>query len=215
MAFTIYKSDGTPITVSTVQNSTYSLVLSGTGSSSYPQDIAQNFVRHLENFANSTPPSGTAVRGQLWYDTSTSELKVYSGSAWVVTGGTGGGGGTGYMGSTGYTGSRGAVGFMGSAGLPGVGGATAPFVLVTGNTQVAVENYHYALTNAQATTVTLPSSPVLGDQVTITVANGRIDNVVVRNGSNIMALADNVTLNIANSTTSLRYINTNLGWWIV
>lgn len=514
MAFTILKTDGTPITVSLTQDNTYSLRLTGTGSLIYPQDIAQNFIRHLENFANSSSPPGTHLRGQIWYDTTASVLKVYNGSSWTAVGGgvitttddltegsmnlyhtptrvrtsisvsgdlnynsvtgvisyttpaaytdadaraaisangdlsynpatgvmsftatplytdanaraaisvtgnltynantgvigyvdpapytdanaraaisttgdlnydqsngiisftmpavdpydqsliiacsdevtpittglvatmrvpmamvltevrasltnaqtsgnvvtvdikqnntsilstlitidnnektslsanvqpvisstglvddaeltvyvtdvgnatvatglkvvmtgytgsagylvgytgsigfTGSRGFTGYDGSigalgftgsqgTGFTGSQGDVGFTGSGGLgytgsvgpSGPAGSVTPFFIVTATTQNAAVNSHYALTNVGATAVTLPSGPTLGDQVTVTVANGRLDNTVLRNGSNIMAQADNLTLNIANSTTRLRYINSSLGWWIV
>lgn len=498
MAFTITKSDGTPITVAASQDNTYALILNGTGSLTYPQNIAQNFIRHLENFASPTPPPGAPLLGQLWYDTSTGLLKVYEGVLWVTIAGggiavnntddlpegstnlyytnsrvrtaisvsgdlnynsntgvisftatplytdanaraaisvtgdlsynpsngvisyttppavagytdadaraaisvtgnltynsntgvigyvtpmpytdanaraaisvtgdlsynqangvisyslpsitpfsqsiliacsdettaitsgkavtmrvpiqmtltevrasltnaqttgniitvdvrqdnvsilstlltidnnektsltaatpavlsnvnlvndaeltiyvtnvdaattaaglkvaltgyngsagfvvgytgsagpTGSAGGLGYTGSmgSGYTGSQGTTGYTGSAGTPG--GDT--FVVVTGNTQVAVNKGHYALTNVSTTTVTLPGTPSVGDAVTVTVANSRVDNIVASNGSNIMAYASDLTLNIANSTTRLRYINSNLGWWIV
>lgn len=211
MSFTITKSDGTSVTVSLAQDNTYGLTLSGTGSATYPQDIAQNFVRHLENFANSSPPPGSPLQGQIWYDTTDLKLKIYDGVDWVDAVGTGGTGGTG---STGYTGSRGILGYTGSQGPAGAS-ASSVFTVVTGTTQTAVTNGHYALTNVLASTVTLPSSPSVGDSVTVTVANGRVDNVVARNGANIMAYASDLTLNIANATTQLKYINSALGWWLV
>lgn len=490
MAFTITRSDGTPITVAASQDNTYALTLTGTGSLAYPQDIAQNFIRHLENFASPTPPPGAPLLGQLWYDTSTGLLKIYEGVVWVTIAGGGltvndtddlpqgttnlyfsntlaraaisvsgdlaynpangvisftatplytdanaraaisvtgdlsydantgvinyvtpastvytdadaraaisvsgnlsynavtgvisyttppavagytdanaraaisvtgdlgydqangiisytlpaidpfpqslliacsdestaiaigkavtmrvpiqltltdvrasltnaqttgniitvdvrlnnvsilstlitidnnettslsantqpvisnvslvndaeltvhvtdvganttatglkvsltgynGSAGfvVGYTGSAGIAGPQGAsgnVGFTGSVGPVGPAGAVTPLYIVSSNTQIAAVDSHYILTNANATSVTLPSNVTLGDQVTITVANGRIDNTVLRNGSNIMSLTEDLTLNIANSTTRLRYVNTALGWWLV
>jgi hypothetical protein len=74
--------------------------------------------------------------------------------------------------------------------------------------------WHYVLTNASATTVTLPSSPSAGDVVWITTANNRTDNVVNRNTLKIMSLSENMTLNQRNGTVQLRYVNASIGWAI-
>jgi hypothetical protein len=84
--------------------------------------------------------------------------------------------------------------------------------VVTGTTQNATANNHYALTNAAATTVTLPGSPAAGDVVWVTVNNGRIDNIVARNGNNIQSLAEDLTLNATYAAVQLRYINATIGW---
>lgn len=75
--------------------------------------------------------------------------------------------------------------------------------------------WHYQLENASATTVTLPASPSVGDCIWITVANGRVDNVIARNGLAIMGLAQNMTLNDPNATVQLRYSGATKGWRIV
>lgn len=81
-----------------------------------------------------------------------------------------------------------------------------PLVPVTGTAQTAVAGYHYSLNNAAATTLTLPASPAEGAMVWVTVANGRYDNSIARNGSTIMALAEDMLLD--NPTTyQLRFIN--------
>jgi VCBS repeat-containing protein len=87
--------------------------------------------------------------------------------------------------------------------------------IVSATTVTASAWWHYQLENASATTVTLPASPSVGDVVWITVANGRSDNVVARNGQNIMGLAENMTLNDSNATTQLRYSGATKGWRIV
>jgi hypothetical protein len=43
----------------------------------------ENFIKLLQNFAYDTPPLNP-LTGEIWYDTSTSFLKVYSGSVWTA-----------------------------------------------------------------------------------------------------------------------------------
>jgi hypothetical protein len=42
----------------------------------------ENFIKLLQNFANATPPSNPLI-GELWYDTSTSFLKIYNGTTYI------------------------------------------------------------------------------------------------------------------------------------
>lgn len=69
-------------------NSDTSLRFPGRQSTSYGQDIAENFLHLLENFADNNPPAN-AVEGQMWYDNTTGvdQLKVYDGTNWVASGG--------------------------------------------------------------------------------------------------------------------------------
>ena len=69
-------------------NSDTSLRFPGRQSTSYGQDIAENFLHLLENFASANPPSNP-VEGQTWYDNSPGidQLKVYDGTNWVASGG--------------------------------------------------------------------------------------------------------------------------------
>jgi hypothetical protein len=84
--------------------------------------------------------------------------------------------------------------------------------IVTGTSQTAVTNNQYVLTNAAATTVTLPSSPSAGATVYITVANNLTTNVVARNGQNIQSLAEDMTLNAAYAAVQLRFADATRGW---
>jgi hypothetical protein len=84
--------------------------------------------------------------------------------------------------------------------------------IVSGTTQAAVKNNQYVLTNAAATTVTLPATPAAGDTVYVTVANNLTTNVVARNGSNIMSLAQNLTLDGLYAAVQLRYADATRGW---
>ena len=87
--------------------------------------------------------------------------------------------------------------------------------VVTGTTQAAVNGNQYVLTNAAATTVTLPGSPSAGDIVWVTVANNRTDNVIARNGQNIMGLAEDMTLNAQYASVQLRFVDATRGWRMV
>jgi len=48
--------------------------------------------------------------------------------------------------------------------------------------------------------------------VWVTVANGRVDNVIARNGQNINSLAENMTIDQANAGIQLRYADATRGW---
>lgn len=87
--------------------------------------------------------------------------------------------------------------------------------IVSGTTQTAVQNYRYVLSNTSATTVTLPSSPTLGDTVYIVVANDLLTNIVARNGQKIMSLDQDMTINSSNAAFGLLYTNSTLGWRVI
>lgn len=71
---------------------------------------------------SATAPTSPVV-GDLWYNTSTSELKLYYSGTWATLA-TGGGGGAGYTGATGPVGATGFTGATGTAGLTGATGFT-------------------------------------------------------------------------------------------
>ena len=83
MAYNFTRSDGQQITVNNdAIDNTYSLGLIGRNTTDYGLTLAKNTVRHLENFAESTPPSGTPLVGQLWYKSDEGTLRVYDGNTW-------------------------------------------------------------------------------------------------------------------------------------
>ena len=86
--------------------------------------------------------------------------------------------------------------------------ALLPLVHVTTTTHTATPGTHCSLENAAATTVTLPASPIDGDVVWVTVNNGRTDNVLSRNSTQIMGVAEDMTLDVA-MTYQLRFIGTS------
>jgi microcystin-dependent protein len=71
-----------PITVyDNTSNTDTSLNLPGRNQTGYGQIIAENFIRLLENFAGPGRPVNP-VEGQLWYDTTTEQLKIWDSIDW-------------------------------------------------------------------------------------------------------------------------------------
>lgn len=58
-------------------NITTSLTLIGKNVNAYGTDINQNYIHILENFANNVSPR-EPLTGQLWYDTNSQQVKVYT-----------------------------------------------------------------------------------------------------------------------------------------
>ena len=83
--------------------------------------------------------------------------------------------------------------------------ATAVSLTATVNTHVYV--------SASTQTITLPSTPTIGQRVMITVGNF-VDTVVARNGSNIMASATDFTMDSAYLSIQFIYIDITQGWII-
>jgi hypothetical protein len=88
MAYTINLTNGTTfatITDGTV-NTASSMTLVGKNYAGYGQFLDDNFIHLLENSANTTAPTAP-LTGQLWWDSTNTLLKVYSGTTWKVISG--------------------------------------------------------------------------------------------------------------------------------
>jgi len=82
MAYTVNKTSGavlTTISDGTIDTTT-DLILIGKNYAGYGEFLNENMVKMLENFANTSAPS-SPLAGQMWWDTTNSLLKVYSGTA--------------------------------------------------------------------------------------------------------------------------------------
>jgi hypothetical protein len=88
MAYTINKTDGTKLVAlrdGTVDIATTDLALFGKGYAGFGERLNENFIKVLENFANTTAPSNK-IKGQLWYDTLANQIKVWNGSKFKPVG---------------------------------------------------------------------------------------------------------------------------------
>ena len=92
MTYSILLTNGTTLVPGGLANGTINqtstdLTLVGQNTSGYGVFINENFVKLLENFANTSQPN-YPLKGQLWYDTSQNLLQVYNGSSFTPTGNT-------------------------------------------------------------------------------------------------------------------------------
>jgi len=91
MAYTVNKSNtaASPnqYTVQdSILNTQTDLEFVGKGYAGYGEVIAENFLHLLENFSNTSAP-GKPIKGQIWYDETSSKIKVYTGSSFQPVGG--------------------------------------------------------------------------------------------------------------------------------
>jgi hypothetical protein len=85
MAYTINKTDGTILATvadGQIDNISSDLTLIGKNYSGFGESLNENFVKLLENFANTAQPENP-IRGQIWFDVNELKLKVYSGNGFV------------------------------------------------------------------------------------------------------------------------------------
>ena len=85
MAYQINKTDGTIVATvadGQIDDRSTDITLIGKNYSGFGEIFNENLVKILENFAESTPPIHP-LRGQIWFDSSESKLKVYNGVNFV------------------------------------------------------------------------------------------------------------------------------------
>ena len=92
MAYTVNKTNSSASpNLYTVQdgvvNTQTDLSFIGKGYAGYGESIAENFLHLLENFSNTSAPT-KPIEGQLWWDSTNSKLKVYTGSVFQSAGGS-------------------------------------------------------------------------------------------------------------------------------
>ena len=143
MAYTIVKSDGTVLTTiadGTINTISTLLGLPGRNYAGYGQSLDTNFVHVTENFADSTPPANP-LRGQIWYDTSSTTLKVCptdgesNALAWLSLTSTASGGNTTF-GSVNITGNATANNFTATNDVT-ANAFTAGYLTISANATIA------------------------------------------------------------------------------
>jgi hypothetical protein len=88
MPYIVTTTSGTSLATipdNTVNTTTTSLTLVGKNYAGYGLFLNENYIKLLENFSNSTAPSAPLV-GQLWWDSTNAQLKVYTGTQWKQMG---------------------------------------------------------------------------------------------------------------------------------
>jgi len=88
MSYSIRKTDGSlviDLAVGTTDFTRTSLALIGKNASDFGLNQNQNFVRMLENFANTNEPNNSLV-GQLWFDTAAQQVNVKTASGFTPLG---------------------------------------------------------------------------------------------------------------------------------
>ena len=88
MPYQINKFNGDPLVVleDGTLDSTTSVGLVGKNFAGYGEIQNENFLWLLENFASDSAP-GRPIKGQLWFDSTESRIKVYNGAIWDTIGG--------------------------------------------------------------------------------------------------------------------------------
>ena len=169
MAYTIVKSDGTVLTTiadGTINTSSTSLGLPGRNYAGYGQSLDTNFVHVTENFADSTPPANP-LRGQIWYDTSSTTLKVCptdgesNALAWLSLTSTASGGNTTF-GSVNITGNATANNFTATNDVT-ANAFTAGYLTISANATIADASITTAnIGTLQTTAITTGSATTAG-----------------------------------------------------
>ena len=122
----------------------------------------------------------------MWYNSNHGDLLIYLGNAWAST-----------------------------TAITPAGNTESSWTST--NTSITLYSSQKVLvdTSSSAITLTLPSTPNLGNEVKIIDAadNAANNNITVaRNGSNIMGLAEDLVININEAAFGLVYFNTSRGW---
>jgi hypothetical protein len=85
--------------------------------------------------------------------------------------------------------------------------------ITTTSTNKSLSNLEYCTVTADSLQLTLPAGAI-GNKVTVGVGGNFTNTQVLGNGSNIMGLADNFTIDSPYAVINFIYINSTLGWVI-
>ena len=85
MAYQINKTDGTIVSTvadGQIDSNSTDLTLIGKNYSGFGETLNENFIKLLENFSSVSAPI-RPIRGQIWFDSTESKVKVYNGTQFV------------------------------------------------------------------------------------------------------------------------------------
>jgi hypothetical protein len=86
MTYNLTNWDGTPLVSvanSTIDTTTTSISLLGRNAVNFGLPLNENFIALLEHFADTSPPPNP-VKGQIWFDTLSINVKIYDGTKWLI-----------------------------------------------------------------------------------------------------------------------------------
>lgn len=93
--------------------------------------------------------------------------------------------------------------------------ANSFYTISTTATSKTLTNLERCTVTASGQTITLPATPSAGWEATVSIAGTFTDTVVARNGSNIMSLAENMTIDKGNISVTYYYVDATRGWRII
>jgi hypothetical protein len=99
--------------------------------------------------------------------------------------------------------------------IAGMGAYLVSYTTTTTATSKTLSNRERCSVTTTGLTITLPANPQAGWEVSITNASNGTDTLISRNGSNIMSLAEDLTIDRANATVTLYYVDATRGWRII
>lgn len=92
-------------------------------------------------------------------------------------------------------------------------GLTSAYDKVTAvGVSTTLQNRDHCTVTTAGTTITLPGSPAIGNEVVIIIDGTFKNTVVARNGQNIMGLAENMTIDIEYAAMNFLFVNATEGW---
>lgn len=162
-------------------------------------------------------------------------VKIYDGTAWqdlaistpVGAQGTTGTQGTlgtqgatgaqGVQGTVGTQGVQGTLGAQGTTGAQGTIGTTGPAAVINSSintNQTLVAGYRYFVDTTAARTLTLPTSPSVGDEVQILDGSGTAGtyNISIVSGGKINGTTQDATLDVNGVAAVFIYTGSTYGW---
>jgi hypothetical protein len=144
--------------------------------------------------------------------TAGSGITITNGAGAITIAASGGGGGTvTSVAGAGTVNGLTLTGTVTTTGSLTLGGTFRYNIQVVGVNTAATANNVYVLT-AGSITITLPATPTAGDIVGFSNMSGATNIVVARNGSNIMALAQDLTIDQDGAGFLLVYADATRGW---
>jgi len=97
----------------------------------------------------------------------------------------------------------------------GIAPKLTAYTITTTAVSKTLVNRERCTVTAAGLTITLPASPTAGAEVAVTVVAAITDTIIARNGLNIMSLPEDLTIDRADVTVTLYYVDATRGWRVI